>query len=114
MWRDNHRRWQDQTPTQEVLRTYGPDYKVIIVGDAAMSPYEIVYPGGANEHHNAEAGEVWLRRLRDQWPASIWFNPLPRAHWDYTQSVGMIRELFEDEMYPLTLEGISAGARALG
>ena len=113
LWRDNRRR--DRTvPTAEVLRTYGPDWKLLIVGDAAMSPWEIAAPGGASEHVNAEAGEVWLRRLTAQWPASVWLNPLPRAHWDRTHSVGMIREIFEDRMFPLTLEGLSAAVAALG
>ena len=113
LWRDNRRRWTEQTPTSEVLRTYGGDYKCLIVGDASMSPYEILYPGGANEHFNAEAGRVWLERLKTQWPAFAWLNPLPRAHWDYTQSVGMIGEIMEERMFPLTLEGISEAVRVL-
>ena len=113
VWRDNRRRWDRQTSTAELFRTYPRDYKVIVVGDAAMSPYEIAYPGGANEHYNPEAGETWLRRLRATWPATIWLNPLPRGHWHYTQSVGMIREIFEDAMYPLTLDGIGQAMRQL-
>ena len=114
LWRDNARRWEAQTPTAEVLRTYGTDYKAIFVGDAAMSPYEILYPGGANEHYNAETGEVWLRRLREQWPHSVWINPLPKAHWPYTQSVGLIADIFEGRMVPMTLDGIAQAARLLG
>ncbi len=113
VWRDNSRRWQEQTSTQDVLRTYGKDYKVIFVGDASMSPYEIAYPGGANEHWNAEAGSVWLTRARDQWPSSIWINPVKEAHWGYTQSIAMIRELFADLMFPMTLKGIEAAMREL-
>ncbi|WP_112321473.1 vWA domain-containing protein [Oceanibium sediminis] len=113
VWRDNQRRWREQTPTAEVLRTYGPDYKVIVVGDASMSPYELVYPGGASEFHNAEAGEVWLKRLRAQWPASVWINPVPRAHWDYTQTIGMISEVFEGRMFPMTLEGLNSAVGTL-
>ncbi|MSU89777.1 VWA domain-containing protein [Rhodobacteraceae bacterium 2CG4] len=114
LWRDNARRRQAQTPTAEVLRTYGSDYKAIFVGDAAMSPYEILYPGGANEHYNAETGETWLRRLREQWPHSVWINPLPQRHWRHTQSVGLIAEIFERRMVPMTLDGIARAARLLG
>ncbi|PWE33988.1 VWA domain-containing protein [Maritimibacter sp. 55A14] len=114
VWRDNRRRWDAQTPTWDVLHTYGSDYKCIFVGDASMSPYEIAYPGGANEHWNAEAGSVWLTRAREQWPDSIWINPLPERHWQYTHSVQMIREIFADQMFPMTLGGIGAAMRALG
>ena len=113
VWRDNHRRWDQQTPTHDILRTYGPDYKCIFVGDASMSPYEIAYAGGANEHWNAEAGQVWLERVREQWASHIWLNPIPERHWDYTHSIGMIKTIFENEMYPLTLNGIENGMRAL-
>jgi hypothetical protein len=113
VWRDNKRRWNDQTPTHEVLRTYGPDYKCIFVGDASMSPYEIAYAGGANEHWNQEAGQVWLERARDQWASNLWINPVPEAHWQYTHSIGMIREIFENRMVPMTLEGLERGMREL-
>ena len=113
VWRDNRRRWDQQTPTWEVLRTYGSDYKCIFVGDASMSPYEIAYPGGANEHWNAEAGEVWLERARAQWPDHLWINPVPRAQWDHTQSIRMIREIFDDRMVPMTLAGLDQGMREL-
>ena len=113
VWRDNRRRWDQQTPTHDILRTYGPDYKCIFVGDASMSPYEITYAGGANEHWNAEAGQVWLERVREQWASHIWLNPIPERHWDYTHSIGMIKTIFENEMYPLTLNGIENGMRAL-
>ncbi|MCI2398229.1 VWA domain-containing protein [Aliiroseovarius subalbicans] len=114
VWRDNGRRWNDQTPTWEVLRTYGPDYKCIFVGDASMSPYEVAYPGGANEHWNEESGQVWLERAREQWPDHMWINPLPERHWRYTQSVQMISQIFEGRMVPMTLEGIERGMRELG
>ncbi|WP_278921876.1 MULTISPECIES: vWA domain-containing protein [Pseudophaeobacter] len=113
VWRDNRRRWDAQMPTHEVLRTYGPDYKCIFVGDASMSPYEIAYPGGANEHWNQEAGQVWLERARDQWKSHLWINPVPQTHWDYTHSIGMIREIFEDRMVPMTLDGLERGMKEL-
>lgn len=113
VWRDNRRRWDAQLPTHEVLRTYGPDYKCIFVGDASMSPYEIAYPGGANEHWNQEAGQVWLQRARDQWQSHLWINPVPQKHWDYTHSIGMIREIFEDRMVPMTLDGLERGMKEL-
>ncbi|MCX8227591.1 MAG: VWA domain-containing protein [Sulfitobacter sp.] len=114
VWRDNRRRWAAQQSTQEVLRTYGPDYKCIFVGDASMSPYEIAYPGGANEHWNPEAGSVWLGRAREQWKSSLWINPIPEKYWPYTQSIKMVQEIFgDDAMVPMTLEGLSRGMRAL-
>jgi len=113
VWRDNRRRWDAQMPTHEVLRTYGPDYKCIFVGDASMSPYEIAYPGGANEHWNQEAGQVWLERAREQWKSHLWINPVPQKHWDYTHSIGMVREIFEDRMVPMTLDGLEEGMREL-
>ena len=113
VWRENARRWTEQTPTWEVLRTYGADYKCIFVGDASMSPYEIAYPGGASEHWNPEAGQTWLQRAREHWPDHLWINPVPERYWDYTHSIGMIRELFEDRMVPMTLEGLDRGMRDL-
>jgi uncharacterized protein with von Willebrand factor type A (vWA) domain len=113
VWRDNRRRWDAVTPTWEVLNTYGPDYKCIFVGDASMSPYEIAYPGGANEHWNAEAGQVWLQRARDQWADHLWINPVPESHWRHTQSIGMIHGIFDGRMVPMTLEGLDRGMRML-
>jgi uncharacterized protein with von Willebrand factor type A (vWA) domain len=113
VWRDNRRRWEAKIPTWELLRTYGPDWKCIFVGDATMSPYEIAYPGGANEHWNAEAGHVWLARARNQWPHTLWINPVPERLWAGIPSVQMIRELFPERMVPLTLEGLTRGMRAL-
>ena len=113
VWRDNRRRWEEQMPTAEVLRTYGRDYKCIFVGDASMSPYEILYPGGANEHYNAETGEIWLQRARETWPDHLWINPVPEAHWGYTHSIGIIGKIFDGAMVPMTLEGITEGMRML-
>ncbi|MFP4326793.1 MAG: vWA domain-containing protein [Paracoccaceae bacterium] len=113
VWRDNRRRWDEVTPTWDVLHTYGPDYKCIFVGDASMSPYEIAFPGGANEHWNAEAGQTWLERARAQWPDHLWINPVPERHWQYTQSIQMIRDIFEDRMVPMTLEGLERGMKDL-
>jgi uncharacterized protein with von Willebrand factor type A (vWA) domain len=113
VWRDNQRRWDQQIPTEEILRTYGSDYKCIFVGDASMSPYEIAYAGGANEHWNKEAGQVWLTRAREQWSSNLWINPVPQPHWGYTHSISMIRELFEDQMVPMTLQGLENGMREL-
>jgi uncharacterized protein with von Willebrand factor type A (vWA) domain len=113
VWRDNARRWNAQTPTAEVLRTYGADYKCIFVGDASMSPYEILHPGGANEHWNPEAGQVWLNRACTQWPNHLWINPVPEAHWSYTQSIRLIGDIFQNRMVPMTLEGIARGIKEL-
>lgn len=114
VWRDNHRRWHDQTPTWDILHTYGSDYKCIFVGDASMSPYEIAHPGGANEHWNAESGQVWLARAAQQWPQSLWINPMAPRYWPHTQSVGMIQNIFgADKMVPMTLAGIENGMKRL-
>lgn len=114
LWTENRRRWEAQTPTIEVLNRFGPDYCVVFVGDAAMSPYEISHPGGAVEHWNAEAGAVWIRRAVAQWPRSVWLNPTPEAHWRYTPSTQMLRELMNDRMFPTTLDGLDRAMRALG
>ena len=113
VWKNNARRWNERTPTWEVLRTYGSDYKCIFVGDATMSPYEVAYVGGANEHWNEEAGATWLERARAQWPDHLWINPTPENYWPHTQSIAMIREIFEDRMVPMTLDGLSRGMRLL-
>ncbi len=113
VWRDNARRWDAQTSTAEVLRTYGSDYKCIFVGDASMSPYEILHPGGANEHWNPEAGQVWLSRACAQWPNHLWINPVSEPHWQYTQSIRLISEIFAGRMVPMTLEGIARGIKTL-
>ncbi len=113
VWKDNSRRFGEKLPTWQVLHTYPQDYKVIVVGDASMSPYEIVHEGGSVEHWNEESGETWLRRLLQVYPHAVWLNPVPRAHWDYTQSIRMIQQLMEGRMYPLTLQGLDAAMREL-
>ncbi|MDP2739985.1 MAG: VWA domain-containing protein, partial [Pseudorhodobacter sp.] len=114
VWRDNARRHDAQTPTAEVLRSYGAGYKCIFVGDAQMSPYEILHPGGANEHWNPESGQVWLSRACAQWPAHLWINPTPEAYWPHTESTRLIRDIFSGRMVPMTLAGIGRGIRDLG
>lgn len=114
VWKDNARRWDAQTSTWDILRSHGAGWKAIFVGDAAMSPYEILHPGGANEHWNAEAGQVWLSRACAQWPGHLWINPVPERFWDRSHSTRLIRGIFEDRMVPMTLEGIARGTRMLG
>lgn len=114
VWQDNRRRWTEQIPTWDVLHRFGRDYKSIFVGDASMSPYEVMAPGGANEHWNPEPGHVWLRRATETWPDHVWLNPVPQAHWRYTQSIAMIGQIFENRMMPMTLEGLGAAMRLLG
>ena len=113
MWKDNSRRWSEKRPTVEILRTYGPDYKAVFVGDASMSPYEIVQPGGSVEHFNEESGQVWLTRILEHFRRSIWINPVEEGRWNWTQSVKMIERLMGHRMYPLTLDGLDRGIRAL-
>ena len=114
VWRDNRRRWNAQVATWDVLNRFGPGYKAIFVGDAAMSPYEVAAPGGANEHWNAEAGETWLRRAFAHWPDSLWINPIRESHWQYTMSTEMIRQIIgPDRMVPLTLDGLTRGMKRL-
>ncbi len=114
LWRDNRRRWDERTPTWEVLNTYGRDWRVIVVGDASMSPYEITEPGGANEHWNPESGEMWLARMQDHWPRFAWLNPVPERYWGMTRSIGMIGRVVAGRMFPLTPDGIAQAIRALG
>ena len=113
VWKNNRRRRETEVPTQELLRTYGPDYKLVFVGDASMSPYEIVQPGGSVEHWNEEAGKVWMGRLTRHFRRSAWLNPIPQAMWQYTASIRLIEELMENRMYPLTLSGLDEMAREL-
>ncbi len=113
VWTDNRRRWDRQTPTWDVLRSYGSDWRCIFVGDASMSPYEILQQGGANEHWNAETGKIWLERARAQWPHSLWINPIPERFWDQSHSIRLIRGIFQNRMVPMTLEGIARGTREL-
>ena len=113
LWRDNRRRHSETIATFDVLHKYGPDYKAIFVGDAAMSPYEIAQPGGSVEHWNAEAGAVWLSRVLAQWPNAVWINPIEQRHWVYTHSIGVIRQIFGQRMFPLTLAGLESATRQL-
>ena len=113
VWRDNRRRNSERTPTFQVLHKYAHDYKVIFVGDASMSPYEVGYPGGSVEHNNEEAGAVWMQRMLDVYPHAAWLNPTPEDSWGYYESIGMIRNLMGDRMYPLTLEGLERAMREL-
>jgi uncharacterized protein with von Willebrand factor type A (vWA) domain len=113
VWRDNSRRSTDKTPTWDVLHTYPADYKVILVGDAAMSPYEISHAGGSVEHMNEEPGAVWLQRLTSIYEHSIWLNPVPEQHWNWTPSTRMLQRLMGGRMYPLTLDGLDRGIREL-
>ncbi len=113
VWKDNARRWSQRDKTWDILHKYGHDYKVIFVGDAAMSPYEITHPGGSVEHVNDEAGAVWLQRVRHTYPATVWLNPTPERQWEYSSSTQLIQELMEGAMYPLTLEGLDDAMREL-
>ena len=113
VWKDNKRRFSERTPMWDVLHKYGHDYKLVFVGDASMSPYEITHPGGSVEHFNEEAGAVWMHRLTTTYPAAVWLNPVPEAQWGYSQSAKIIRELMTDRMYPLTLAGLDDAMREL-
>ena len=113
VWRENRRRWDDTTPTFELLHTYGHDYKVIFVGDASMSPYEIMAPGGSVEHYNEETGAVWMERVMRTYQACVWLNPVPEREWGYTASIGLMRQLLGGRMYPLTLDGLDTAIREL-
>jgi len=113
VWKNNVRRVQEAIPTFEVLHTYNSDYKVIIVGDASMSPYELLYQNGSVEHNNDEAGFVWLERLKEQFPDMVWLNPAPIDEWKYTESIGMVKEFMKDRMFPLTMGGLQQAIKAL-
>ncbi|SNS79112.1 hypothetical protein SAMN06295912_11647 [Sphingomonas laterariae] len=113
VWQDNRRRFAERTPTWDILHKYGHDYKLVFVGDAAMSPYEITHPGGSVEHHNDEPGYVWMQRITNTYPAAAWLNPTPEEHWGYSQSTRLIRELMNERMYPLTLDGLDDAMRTL-
>jgi uncharacterized protein with von Willebrand factor type A (vWA) domain len=113
VWKENRRRFEDTTPTWDVLHTYPHDYKVIFVGDASMSPYEVMAPGGSVEHFNEETGAVWMERVARTYPACVWLNPVAEKDWDYTQSIRIVRQLIGGRMYPLTLEGLDKAMREL-
>jgi uncharacterized protein with von Willebrand factor type A (vWA) domain len=113
LWRQNRRRHNERFETWDVLRKYPSDYKLIFVGDATMSPYEVLQPGGSVEYNNKEAGAVWLRRFIDRFPHHAWLNPEPEAIWQYRQSISVIRQLFANRMYPITLSGLESAMRVL-
>ncbi len=113
VWKDNRRRHTERIATWDLLHKYPGDWRAIFVGDATMSPYEITMPGGSVEHWNEEAGAVWMKRARQQWDKSVWLNPVQERYWSYTASVGLLRELMDDRMFPLTLEGLDKAMRAL-
>lgn len=113
VWKENARRSRETTPTFDVMHTYPHDYKVIFVGDASMSPYEIAMVGGSVEHMNEEPGQVWMERITRTYPASVWLNPVPEHEWDYTQSIRIVRQLMGGRMYPLTLDGLDRAMREL-
>lgn len=109
VWKNNVRRFNERTATLDLMHKYAHDYKVVFVGDASMSPYEIMQPGGSVEHWNEESGELWMRRLRETYEKCIWINPVPEDEWEYTQSIAITRQLMEGKMYPLTLRGLEDG-----
>jgi len=113
VWRDNRRRHAEKIDTYQVMHTYSADYKVVFVGDASMSPYEIVYPGGSVEHFNPEPGEAWMRRLTEVYSKAVWLNPVPEKYWKYTPSIDMFSQLLEGRMFPLTLDGLDRAMREL-
>ena len=113
VWKDNKRRHVDRTKTWDVLHTYPSDYKVIFVGDAAMSPYEITVPGGSVEHMNDEPGAVWMKRVCQVYSQAVWLNPVPESDWDWTPSIRMMRDLMDGRMYSLTLDGLDRAMREL-
>jgi uncharacterized protein with von Willebrand factor type A (vWA) domain len=113
VWKDNRRRFTERTPLWDVLHKFGHDYKLVFVGDASMSPYEITHPGGSVEHFNEEAGAVWLQRMTNTYPAAVWLNPVAEKYWGYTSSIQVIRQLLQDRMYPLTLAGLDDAMRTL-
>ncbi|GAB4477696.1 MAG: VWA domain-containing protein [Burkholderiaceae bacterium] len=113
LWRNNRRRFAEKFDTWDVLRRYNPDYKLIFVGDATMSPYEILQPGGSVEHNNAEAGAVWLQRFTHHFPKHVWINPEPEGLWPYRQSIALINQLIGGRMFPLTLDGLTRAMRQL-
>src|SRR3979490_1845979 len=113
VWKQNRRRFQETTPTWDVLHKYPHDYKAIFVVDASMSPYEISSPGGSVEHYNEEAGAIWVERVARTYPACVWLNPVPESQWEHTYSIRIMKQLMGDRMYPLTLDGLDRAMREL-
>ncbi|HMX17570.1 MAG TPA: VWA domain-containing protein, partial [Rhodocyclaceae bacterium] len=113
VWRDNRRRHGERFPLWDVMHKYGRDYKLILVGDATMSPYEILQPGGSVEYNNEEAGAVWLARMLDTYPSAVWLNPEPERFWEYRHSIDIVRRIMGNRMFPLTIEGLERAMRQL-
>lgn len=113
VWQDNQRRQSERFDTWDILRKYNDDWRLIIVGDATMSPYEILHPGGSVEHYNKETGAVWLQRLLDTWPKAVWLNPEPEGYWQYRQSIAIIKNIMHDRMHPVTVQGLELAMRTL-
>ncbi|MBP6877657.1 MAG: VWA domain-containing protein [Phenylobacterium sp.] len=113
VWKDNRRRHTEKLNTWDILHKYSSDYKVIFVGDATMSPYEITYPGGSVEHWNEEAGAIWMDRVAQIYEHVVWLNPTAERHWDYTPSIEVMKQLVGDRMFPLTIEGLDKAMREL-
>ncbi|MBV1696181.1 MAG: VWA domain-containing protein [Hyphomicrobiales bacterium] len=113
VWKDNARRWSETTPTWKVLHTYPADYKLVFVGDASMSPYEITVPGGSVEHMNEEPGSLWMKRVTDIYQHAVWLNPVPEEQWNWTPSIQLMRQLMDNRMFPLTLEGLDGAMKEL-
>jgi uncharacterized protein with von Willebrand factor type A (vWA) domain len=113
VWQNNVRRHHERINTLDILHKYSSDYRVVFIGDASMSPYEIMQPGGSVEHWNEEAGETWMRRVRETYDKVLWLNPTPESDWHWTSSIGHVQKLMENHMYPLTLKGLEDGMRYL-
>lgn len=113
VWKQNERRWDDKTPTETIFNTFNDDYRVVFVGDASMSPYEIFSKMGSVEHYNEEPGQVWLERMIEKFPYFVWLNPVAKSEWKYTQSIGMIQKIMKDRMFPLTIKGIEEAVDVL-
>jgi uncharacterized protein with von Willebrand factor type A (vWA) domain len=113
VWKDNRRRHAERTRTLDIMHKYGHDYKLVFVGDATMSPYEILQPGGSIEYSNEEAGVVWMKRLLEVYPKAVWLNPEPEEIWGYRQSIGILKEIMGGRMYPTTIQGLERAMRAL-
>jgi len=113
LWRSNARRHAERFETWDVLRRYNEDWRLILVGDATMSPYEILQPGGSVEHYNKETGAAWMQRLLQAWPKAVWLNPEPQGYWQYRQSIAILRDIMHDRMFPITVDGLERAMRTL-
>lgn len=113
VWKNNMLRWNEKIPTFDIINRYNSDYRVIIVGDATMSPYELTHSGGSIEHHNDESGTIWLQRLKQKFPYIAWINPNNEYYWSGVSSIKIIQEIFPDRMYAMTLEGMTSAMRQL-